>query len=162
MAETLNVSDMISPKFEPKKQFRWIMMIEGIDAYILKKAARPKISTEEQTLHWINTTRYVGGKTTFGEMQISLHDPLAPSGAQQVMEWIRLHYESVSGRSGYVDFYKRDIDLKLLDPVGTCVELWNITGAWIKDADFGGLDYSSSELSEINLTLRYDNAILQF
>ena len=58
---------------------------------------------------------------TFGTMAVTLHDPIAPSGAQQVMEWVRTHFESVSGRAGYADFYKRDIQLKLLDPVGTGV-----------------------------------------
>jgi len=28
--------------------------------------------------------------------------------------------------------------------------------------DFGGLDYSSSEASEISLTIRYDIAVLQY
>ena len=47
MAETLDVTSMIPNKFEPKRKNRWVLMIEGIDAYILKTAARPQISTEE-------------------------------------------------------------------------------------------------------------------
>jgi len=162
MAETLDVTSMIPNKFEPKRKNRWVLMIEGIDAYILKTAARPQISTEEVAIPFINSTRYLAGKTTFGQMNVTLHDPIAPSGAQQVMEWIRLHFESVSGRSGYADFYKRDIQLKMLDPVGTVVELWDIKGAFIMDANFNEVTYEDGNPVEISLTLRYDNCVLQY
>ena len=161
-AETLDVTSMIPAKFEPKRKNRWVLMIEGIDAYIIKTAARPSISTEEITIPFINSTRYLAGKTTFGDLAVTLHDPIAPSGAQQVMEWVRTHFESVSGRAGYADFYKRDIQLKMLDPVGTVVELWDIKGAFIKEAGFGDVSYEDGAVTEISLTLRYDNCVLQF
>jgi len=162
MAETLDVTSMIPNKFEPKRKNRWVLMIEGIDAYIMKTAARPQVTTEEVAIPFINSTRYLAGKTTFGQLNVTLHDPIAPSGAQQVMEWIRLHFESVSGRSGYADFYKRDIQLKLLDPVGTVVELWDIKGAFITDANFNEVTYEDGAPVEIALTLRYDNCVLQY
>lgn len=162
MAETLDVTSMIPNKFEPKRKNRWVLMIEGIDAYIIKTAARPQVTTEEVPIPFINSTRYLAGKTTFNAMNVTLHDPIAPSGAQQVMEWIRLHFESVSGRSGYADFYKRDIQLKMLDPVGTVIELWDIKGAFITDANFNEVTYEDGAPVEIALTLRYDNCVLQY
>jgi len=162
MAETLDVTSMIPNKFEPKRKNRWVLMIEGIDAYIIKTAARPQVTTEEVEIPFINSRRYLAGKTTFSQMNVTLHDPIAPSGAQQVMEWIRLHFESVSGRSGYADFYKRDIQLKMLDPVGTVVELWDIKGAFITDANFNEVTYEDGAPVEIALTLRYDNCVLQY
>jgi hypothetical protein len=162
MAETLDVTSMIPNKFEPKRKNRWVLMIEGIDACIIKTAARPQITTEEVPVPFINSTRYLAGKTTFSTMGVTLHDPIAPSGAQQVMEWIRLHFESVSGRAGYADFYKRDIQLKMLDPVGTVIELWDIKGAFITDANFNEVTYEDGNPTEISLTLRFDNCVLQF
>ena len=162
MAETLSVTDMLPNKFEPKRKFRWVFQIEGIDAFLMKKAARPSYATEEVEVGFINATRYLAGKTKFGELSVTLHDAIAPSGAQQVMEWIRLHYESVSARSGYADFYKRDCQLKMLDPVGTVVELWDIKGCFIKAAEYGDLDYETNDMAEISLTLRFDNAVLQY
>jgi hypothetical protein len=101
MAETLAVSDMLPNKFEPKRQFRWVLAIEGIDAFIVKTATRPNISIEEVPIPFINHTRYIAGKSTFETLSVTMHDPIAPSGAQQVMEWVRTHFESVSGRAGY-------------------------------------------------------------
>tara|TARA_B100000963_G_scaffold348127_1_gene355260 strand:+ start:751 stop:1239 length:489 start_codon:yes stop_codon:yes gene_type:complete len=162
MAETLSVTEMIPNKFEPKRKNRWIFAIEGIDAFILKTAARPSFTIGEQEINFINAKRYVAGKMTFDTMSITLHDPIAPSGAQQVMEWIRTHYESVSGRAGYADFYKRDCQLKMLDPVGTVVELWDIKGAFLTNANFGDLSYDAEDPADISLTLRFDNCVLQY
>ena len=163
MAETLSVTDMLPNKFEPKRQFRWVFAIEGIDSFLMKTANRPQMSIESLEIPFINSKRYLAGRMTFQTMGITLHDPIAPSGAQQVMEWIRTHYESVSGRAGYADFYKRDIQLKMLDPVGTVIELWDIKGAFIKSANFNDLSYDDNSTPvEIALTLRYDNAVLQY
>lgn len=162
-AETLDVTNMLPNKFEPKRKTRWVLMIEGIDAYIVKSAKRPSITTEEVELPFVNSRRYVAGTTKFNAIDVTLLDPIAPSGAQQVMEWLRTCYESVSGRAGYADFYKRDIQLKLLDPVGTVVELWDIKGAFPTSVDFGELSYDgNAEVTEIAMTLRFDNAVLQF
>ncbi len=137
-------------------------MIEGIDAYIVKTTARPTITTEPIEMPFINSTRYLAGKTKFGTMAVTLHDPIAPSGAQQVMEWVRTHFESVSGRAGYADFYKRDIQLKLLDPIGTVIELWDIKGALILEANFGELSYEGGETADITLSIQADHYVLQF
>jgi hypothetical protein len=162
MAETLDVTSMLPVQFESKRKNRFIFMIEGIDAYLIKTAARPQMTTEEIEIPWMNATRYVAGKTKFNPISVTLHDPIAPSGAQQVTEWLRLVYESVSGRAGYADFYKRDVQIKVTDPVGTVCELWDIKGCFPTDINFGDLTYEDGTLAEIACTLRFDNAVLQF
>tara|TARA_B100000700_G_C15003113_1_gene837260 strand:+ start:1103 stop:1591 length:489 start_codon:yes stop_codon:yes gene_type:complete len=162
MAETLSVTDMLPNKFEPKRNYRWVLAIEGIDSFLITKTARPTITFTDKKIEFINSYRMVSGKLSFGDMSVTLHDPIAPSGAQQVMEWIRTHYESVSGRAGYADFYKRDIQIKLLDPIGTVVELWDVKGAIINSANFQSLDYTGDDTMMIDLTLKFDNCVLQF
>lgn len=163
MVQTLEVSDMLPQKFEPLTKRRFLFAIEGIDAFIIKTAQRPKYTTEEVPVNWINSTRYLAGKTTFDAIAVTLHDPIAPAGAQQVMEWIRLTFESVSGRAGYADFYKRDVQIKMLDPVGTVVQLWDIKGAFLTEANFNDISYdATADLAEIALSMRFDNCVLQF
>jgi len=87
---------------------------------------------------------------------------IVPSAAQAVMEWIRLGHESVTGRDGYSDFYKKEVTFNVLGPVGDVVEEWTLKGAFIQDATFGDLDFADSQPVDITLTLRYDYAILQF
>jgi len=163
MAETLSVTDMLPNKFEPKRGYRWVLAIEGIDSFLIMGTKRPDATIGSTEIKFINSYRMVSnGKVKWGNISVELHDPIAPSGAQQVMEWIRTHYESVSGRAGYADFYKRDLQLKMLDPIGTVVELWDIKGAIITNATFGALNYSSDDLMKISLTLEVDNCVLQF
>ena len=51
------------------------------------------------------------------------------------MEWVRLHHESVTGRDGYSDFYKKDLTMNVLGPVGDIVSEWIIKGAMITEAN---------------------------
>jgi|TARA_A100001391_G_scaffold204437_1_gene200122 hypothetical protein len=138
------------------------MYLEGIPSYLIKTANRPSITFEEVELNHINVKRYVKGKGAWEPIEITLFDPVVPSGAQAVMEWVRLHKESVTGRDGYSDFYKKDITINMLGPVGDKVEEWTLKGAFITSAAFNDLDWSVSDPAEITLSLRYDYAILQF
>ena len=162
MAETLDVNTMLANSYEPKRKFRFILQIDGIDAYTLKTAQRPSFTFDETVIDYINTKRYLAGKRTPNPMSIVLLDPIAPSAAQKVMDWARLCYESLTGRAGYATFYKKNISLKLLDPQGTVVELWDIIGAWLQDVNFGDLDYSSSDPTEIAAVLRFDDFVQQY
>lgn len=162
MATTLDVTEMLPTKFQTIAKRQFVLAIEGVDSFLIKTAARPTVTTEEVPINWINSTRYIAGKTTFSTMNVTLHDAIAPSGAQQVMEWVRLCFESVTGRSGYADFYKRDIQIKVLDPVGTVIQLWDIKGAFVTEANFNDMTYEGSDQAEISLTIRFDNMVLQF
>lgn len=164
MAETLSVADMLPNKFEPKRKNRFVLAIEGIDAFLINAAQRPKFTLKSETIHYINSYRNIGtSKGKWEGFTITLHDPIAPSGAQQAMEWARTHYESVSGRGGYADFYKRDIQIKVLDPVGTVIELWDIKGAFLTSVTFGDLKYDeSASMMDVQLGIEFDNCIFQF
>ena len=161
MAELLEPQDIMFTPFEPKLKNRFIMQIDGINAYLVKSMNRPSIESDEVILEHMNVTRYVKGKSRWQPLEIMLYDPVVPSAAQQVIEWIRLHHESVTGRDGYSDFYKKNITFNLLDTVGAVVEEWELKGAFIQSANFGDLDFASSDPVEISLTLRYDYANLK-
>ena len=162
MAEMLEANDIMFTPFEPKLKNRFIMQVDGIPAFMIKTANRPQITFDEVTLEHMNVTRYVKGKGRWQALQCTLYDPIVPSASQAVMEWIRLGHESVTGRDGYSDFYKKDLTFHVLGPVGDVVEEWTLKGSWIQDATFGDLDFATSDPVEITLTLRYDYAILQF
>ena len=162
MADLVSSNELFYTPYEPKLKNRFIMDIDGIPAYTIKTAQRPQITFEEVTLEHMNITRYVKGKGRWQQVQITLYDPIVPSAASAVIEWIRLHHESATGRDGYSDFYKKNINFQVLGPVGDIIEKWTLNGAFIADASFGDMDFASSDPIEITLTLRYDYAILEF
>jgi len=162
MAELLEPQDIMFTPFEPKLKNRFIMQIDGINAYLIKAMNRPQIDSDEVILEHMNVTRYVKGKSRWQPLDITLYDPVVPSASQQVIEWIRLHHESVTGRDGYSDFYKKNITFNVLGPVGDVVEEWELKGAFIQSANFGDLAFDSADPVEITMTLRYDYAVLKF
>ena len=162
MADLLSPNEIMYTAYEPKVANRFIMYIEGIPAYIVKASSRPSIDQGELILDHINVERKLKGKSRWQDITVTLYDPVVPSGAQAVMEWVRLHHESVTGRDGYSDFYKKDVTFNMLGPVGDKVEEWTLKGAYIQQANFGTIDWSVNEPNDISLTLQYDYAILQF
>ena len=140
----LSSADMFFTAYEPKLSNRFIFYIDGIPAYLIKKADRPKYTAEEVVLDHINVKRKVKGKSDWSPITCTLYDPVTPSGAQAVMEWVRLHHESVTGRDGDV------------------VEEWICKGAFITGAEFASGDWTSSAPMEISLTIAMDYAILNY
>lgn len=162
MAEVLTFDKIFYTNFEPKLKNRFIMEIDDIPSFIIKAAQRPTVESEDVELHHINLIRKIKGKTKWNDITIKLYDPIVPSGAQAAMEWIRTSHESVTGRDGYSDFYKRTLTFKTIGPVGDVVEQWKLVGAYIKTANFGDMDWAEQDPMEIELTIRYDYAILEF
>jgi len=134
----------------------------GIQEWWVASAARPGITQNPVEIPFINTSNYVIGRYNWDEINVTLRDPIGPSASQAVMEWVRLHSESVTGRQGYAVAYKRDLILEMLDPTGTAISQWIIKEAMISSCKFGNLDYSSDELATIELTLRPFYCILCF
>ena len=163
MAQLLDPNEIMFTNFEPKMSNRFIMYIEGIPAYLVKTAARPEITNGKVTIDHINTRRYIKGRSEWSDITVTLYDAVVPSAAQAAMEWVRLHHESVTGRDGYSDFYKKELVLDLVGPVGDVISEWVIKGAFIKNATFGDLDYDNDSAAQtISLTLGMDYCVLNF
>ena len=159
---TLDPNEIMFTAFEPKVQNRFIMYIDGIPSYLVKSATSPSFTDNIIKLDHINTYRKLRGKREWSDMTLSLYDPITPSGAQAVMEWARLGYESVTGRAGYADFYKKDITLNVVGPVGDIVGEWIVKGAFVQSSNFGQYDWSVDDAVNIELVLSMDYCVLNF
>ena len=158
-----DVNEMMFTAFEPKLQNRFIMDIDGIPGYLVKKISRPSITFNEVVLDHINIKRKLKGKANWEPISCQLYDPVTPSGAQAVMEWVRLSHESVTGRDGYSDFYKKDLTVNVLGPVGDIVSEWIIKGALITEANFGDFNWDTENAAqEITMTVQPDYCVLNF
>ena len=139
------------------------MFIDGIPAYLIKKIQRPQISFGEVVLDHINVKRKLKGKANWENITCDLYDPITPSGAQAVMEWVRLSHESVTGRDGYSDFYKKELKINVLGPVGDVVSEWILKGAFITSTNFGEYSWDSPDTAvNIQVTVAIDYAVLNF
>ena len=130
----------------------------GIQAWWVKSAKRPSIKQNDVQIDFLNTKTHVVGKYEWESIQVTFRDPIGPSASQALMEWVRQHSESVTGRQGYAAGYKRDVELEMLDPNGVVVQKWILKNVMLQDVSFGDLDYSGDELMEITATLVMDYA----
>jgi len=163
MANLIDPNELMFKKFQPKTQNRFILLVDGIPSFMIKKAARPSVKFGTITLDHINTKRKIQGAATWEDMDIVLYDPIVPSAAQAAMEWVRLGYESVTGRAGYADLYKKDLTIQILGPIGDKVEEWEIKGAMITAVTGGDLDWANGDsVMELSISLAYDFAILHY
>lgn len=158
----LDPNEIMFRSFEPQVNNRFVLYSENIPSFHVRMASAPSFTDEVVKLDHINTYRKIRGKREWNDISLTLYNPIVPSGAQAVMEWARLSYESVTGRAGYSDFYKKDLTLNTLGPVGDIVSEWIIKGAFIIDGSFGEFDWSSSDPVDINVTLAYDYAVLNY
>ena len=159
----LDANEIMFTAFEPKVQNRFIMYIDGIPSYEVKGVGGINVAQGTVALNHINVQRFVKGKTTWGPISMTLFDPITPSGAQATIEWLRLHHESVTGRDGYSDFYKKDLTLNVLGPVGDVVSEWIIKGALITSINWGDYSWDDADTA-VNITLEVqpDYCVLNF
>jgi len=156
----LSSNEMMFTAYEPKVPNRFMFYVDGIPSYIINKASSPSFDAGEITLEHINVYRKIKGKVRWGDVSLQLYDPITPSGTQAVMEWFRLSHESVTGRDGYSDFYKKDCTMAILGPVGDVVGEWILKGAFIKTSNFGEYDWSNGDSAiMLNVTLGLDYCI---
>jgi hypothetical protein len=151
--------------YEPKRNNRFILRFPstlGINEWFVETAARPHITINSVEIPFLNTSTYVAGRFTWGEINVTFRDPIGPSASQALMEWVRLCAESVTGRMGYAAGYKKNVDLEMLDPTGVVVEKWIMEGTWMKDVNFNSLGYTDDKVSTITAQLRMDRCILVY
>lgn len=160
------MADMFRPvpvEQEPKLKNRFILEFPtnlAIESYVVQTATAPKLNINNVEIPYMNTSTWVAGRAVWQTMDISFIDVFGPSTTQKLQEWVRLHYEPATGRSGYAVGYKQNLILKAVDGPGVAVQKWTLIGCQIVDANYGEYDYSDDGLIMPNLTIQPDRCIL--
>ena len=150
-------------KYEPKRVNRFFAEFSdtiGLEVWQVQKFKRPSMKINSVPIMYMNEQNYVAGRYTWDTMSVTFIDPIGPSTSQILMEWVRLHAESLTGRMGYAAGYKKDILLKALDPPGVEVEKWTLEQCQIVSIDFGENSYEDDALTNITLELQPWRCIL--
>jgi hypothetical protein len=159
----LDPNEIFYTPFEPKQTNRFILYMDGIPAYLIKGVGAVSLTQTAVAINHINVQRYVKGKTIWNTIQFTMYESITPSAAQAVMEWVRLGHESVTGRDGYSDFYKKNIVFNVIGPVGDIVSEWRIMGAMITEVNFGDYNWDDDGTPvNIQVTVQPDYCILNY
>ena len=156
-------NSMLGVRYQVKVKYLFIITIAGIPTYLCTKATRPSQQVAQVQMNYLNLKRWQAGKITWQPINVTVTDAYTPSGAQAVMAWLRAKHEPLSGRDGFATNYMRDATIHVLGPNGSVQQSWKLINCWVQNAEFGDLDMADENTPmQINLTLRYDKAILQF
>tara|TARA_R110000772_G_scaffold17946_3_gene49867 strand:+ start:28718 stop:29206 length:489 start_codon:yes stop_codon:yes gene_type:complete len=151
--------------YEPKRKNRWLLRFPadlGIQEWWLSSASRPSINQSDVEIQFLNTSTWVIGRFIWEPINVVFRDPIGPSAAQAIMEWVRLQSESITGRQGYAAGYKKDVELDMLDPNGVVIEKWVLQGSMLTTVNFGDLSMDDDSIADIAADIRFDRAILLF
>lgn len=157
---------ILMPKL--KHRFRVLFSNFGFNSGLLDltrqvaTVGRPSINYSATEIHSYNNIAYVAQKPVWSEIQLTLRDDISNLATSVVSAQVQKqmnHYTQSAAAAG--SNYKFTTVIQTLDGSMTpnVIEAWKLEGCYIQQAEYDSLDYSSSEMTMITLTVRYDNAL---
>jgi hypothetical protein len=169
----------------PKRNFRFHVQFTEMGTltkygdsilYYAKTANKPSFTLGETTHSYLNHTFKFPGRVTWNDVTITMVDPGPATNSTAATEnGLAYGLTKLLKQSGYVipqaatntsDFSTisktkavsgiGDVIITQLDHNGNELEKWTLYNAFLSDIKYGDLDYSSDDLTEYSITLRYD------
>ena len=157
----------------PKLQFRFRVnfLNFGTDTSTVEltkqviDCSRPQVQFSEITMPVYNSTMYLAGKYAWQTMSINIRDDASGNVSRLVGQQLQKQLDFVemaSAASG--QDYKFQTNIEILDggngtnaPV--VLETWECYGCFLQTANYNTLNYATSDVVTVALTIRFDNAI---
>tara|TARA_R100000388_G_scaffold78005_1_gene56835 strand:- start:217 stop:774 length:558 start_codon:yes stop_codon:yes gene_type:complete len=156
---------------EAKRNYRFKITMspfgQGKDVlWWAKTVSLPSFDVSEIEHNHMDNKYYFPGRVSWSEVSMTLVDPIDPDATDLLNKMLV--------DSGYVIPGNADkavnketiskakaaglgaVTIEVLDATGKAIETWELKNPFIKSAKFGELDYSSDDLKQVELTLRYD------
>ena len=157
----------------PKLQYRFRVSLENFgvsspSTELTKQVmdvTRPNVSFDQMTVDIYNSRVYLAGKHTWEPITLNLREDVSNNVQKMVGEQLQKQFdffEQSSAASG-AD-YKFVTRIEILDGgnganAATVLETFELYGCYLESTNYNTLNYATSEVVTIALTIRYDNAI---
>lgn len=132
----------------------------GLIGLACETSGLPNNNTDPLEVPYGNNMIKVAGKTQFDDISITVKDFIEQDLEKVLMYWRYEVYNPETGKVGWAKNYKREARITLYSPNGTRERTWVAQGVWPTSIELGDLDYSSSDLRKLTMTLAVDNAFL--
>jgi hypothetical protein len=156
---------------EPKRKYRFkVQLAAGAAAgtalddviWFAKTVSKPEITVNTAETQYLGHKFYYPGSVEWNEISLTLVDPVSPDAATATLQMLTT--------MGYLGPKEAKDDkpqtiaknqafrvvITQIDSEGETQETWTLNNAIITKLGFGDLDYSSEDLSEIEMSFRYD------
>ena len=157
----------------PKLKYRFRVIFEnfGVTAERTEltkqvvSAARPEVSFDEVTLDVYNSKIKLAGKPSWSDVSIVIRDDALGTISRMIGEQLQRQFdffEQSSAQAGIV--YKFTTKIEMTDggngaDIPIPLETWELYGCYLQSVNYNELNYSDSGAVEINMSIRYDNAL---
>jgi hypothetical protein len=157
----------------PKLQYRFRVSLENFgvsspSTELTKQVmdvSRPNVSFEQMTVDIYNSKVFLAGKHTWEPITMNLREDVSNNVQKMVGEQLQKQFdffEQSSAASG-AD-YKFVTRIEILDGgnganAATVLETFELYGCYLESTNYNTLNYATSEVVTVALTIRYDNAI---
>ena len=168
-------------RLEPKRGYRFLVTIGEMPSaatYYVKSVTKPGIKISAKEHMYLGHKFHYPGLVSWepNPISIKLIDPVSPDASQHLSAIIQAAGYVIPSNPGQVTTMSKAGAVNALGPViikqiseshgvqglvgGEAIETWTLHNAFIESVKFGDLDYSKEELTEIELSVRYDWARL--
>jgi hypothetical protein len=157
----------------PKLQYRFRALfinfgVGGSTQELTKQVmdiTRPSVSFTEIPIDIYNSKMYIAGKHEWQATTINLRDDASGSVAKLVGQQLQKQMDFVEQASAATgQDYKFQVNYEVLDGgngtlLPNVLETWELYGCFLQSVNYNNLNYGSSEMATIQLSIRFDNAI---
>jgi len=159
----------------PKLQYRFRVTFTGLGdskgsliTQNVISATRPGVDHDDITIDAYNSKIRLAGKHMWQDVTVALRDDTNNDVIKAIRSQLNKqvnHTSQVSAEAG--ENYKFNVKIETLDGThGTSsldgvIDYWELEGAFIPSATFGDLNYATSDVVQVSMTIRFDNAILR-
>lgn len=158
---------------EPKRKFRYLLYFAGMPQFMAKSVSKPSFQVASTQHSFLQHNFNFPGRITWQDVSLTLVDPIQPDATRTLYEMIKtagyVLPPDVLNQGGTATITKEAMAAMLnpvrIDTIGAggadnIIESWALNNVQISSVNFDTLDYSSDELLNIQITLKYDWAEL--
>ncbi len=157
---------------QPKQKNKWRARFLGFGfspnslpmSLQAQKVTRPELKFEKHTMHRYNSRANVLGKHEFTDLELTVMDDLGGTASSLIRDQIQRQQYLIGAEGPYLAaaqegrLYKFATMLDMLNGDDIVVETWTYEGCMITNYKSDELDYSSSDVVNIQLTIAVDHA----
>lgn len=149
---------------ETRRKHRWYFQTLG-DAVqpdilvVLKTATRPKFTYEEAAMHHDQEVAWFAGKQSWDPIALEWYDAeQEPDVSRAMWDWLNKVTNMDAITVETPRSYKKQASLIMTMGSGEPSETWKLFNCWPKELDWKDLDYTSSDIATVAVSMRYDRA----
>ena len=157
----------------PKLKYRFRVLFENFGISTPKTELtkqvmtfdRPNVEFDDITIDLYNSKMRLAGKHTWQDVTVEMRDDASGSISRLIGEQLQrqMDFMEQSSASSGID-YKFLTRCEMLDGGNGAnepqtLETWELYGCYITSANYNQLDYATSDVQTVSMTLRFDNAL---